>query len=269
MPSSITSVLNYPYTSLWLVDSTLYSVSGNVFTVTTPHPFITGDKAYLSLHGLPRRWAIYYIINITTTTFRLATSLANATNGIAITPPSPLTSISNAPTVYQSLSPASIVDMTEPFLSYSKSSQTFSVTDNVAIDFTVPRWGFPPVSGGAGNALSSVAIPWAVGLISDIGEYKLGFLDTIFFIYGDSVTGAGFDSAYRLDLGIGNRSTLTFNCRILLQNLRASIRVKTTTGSYITLFTSSVLSNNIQGLRFFSSLSINNLALTNCTITYL
>lgn len=268
MPSSITANLNSPYLTLWMVINNNsnnagivnYTVSGNVATVGA-HPFSTGDKVYPADYNFQGIWITRYAIKVSDTQISVATSYVNAIAGTATAFTGVATSsISNLPTVPYAYNAMGINYITEPFLGYSKSAQSFSVNDNVAIDFTVPGWGT--------NSSGFIPLFWAFGLVSDTGGYKLGLIDTMFFQYGDSITGTTSNTTYRNDQA-NTKSNLTFNCRILIQNQRAYIQIKTTSNTYITLFTSSVLSTNIQGLRFFSSLALNGRAFTNCTITYL
>jgi hypothetical protein len=264
MPSSITANLSYPNLVLWRVfnqGSTVgFTVSGSVITlVSGTHPFSTGDTVYYS--EALGSWVIRYAITTNNTQLSLATSYANATAATPI--PTSVgvfnTGFANIPTIYYPSLGVNINLLTNPLAAYSKSAQSFAISDNVSIEFTVPRWG-------SGNVYFDVSY-WTFGLISDVGDYKLGLIDFLQFSYGDSVSGVTINNTYRNDNT--SKSSLTFTFRILLQNKQASIQVKTTTNTYITLFTSSTLSTSIQGLRFFASFPLNGLAFTNCTITYL
>lgn len=270
MPSSITANLNSPYLTIWMAINSIgyanITFSGNVATVGT-HPFSTGDVVYVTNFDEPiwkKRFAIY----ISPTQISVATSYVNAIAQTATSFADNLNYviIANTPSrIINSL--LSISSITEPFLAYSKSAQSFSVTDNVAIDFTVPPT-IKPLAFPGWLDLHNTPVPWAFGLIADTGGYKMGLVEAGYFLFGDSVTGLSLNQTYRNDQP-SSKASLTLSWRILIQNQRAYIQVKTTTNTYITLFTSSILSTNIQGLRFFSSLALNGLAFTNCTINYL
>lgn len=259
MPSSITANLNYPYLAPWWVANDASGGNGIAFTFTTSvanvgtHPFSTGDKIWVTLRTDSAR--IRYVIKVSDTQISLATSLANAVAGSPITLDSNYNNclIGNVPSTSEPSPPKILSD---DFLSYSKSAQSFAVTENVAIDFTVPNWG------QLGRGLFNLFY-WSLGVISDAGNYKfLLWIGNGKYWIADSVLGGVATVNF-------SPSSLTFNCRILLQNQRVSFQVKNTGGSYITVFTSPVLSTNIQGLRFFVNLNINGTALTNCAITYL
>lgn len=269
MPSTITGILSSPYLTLWQVynndnNNNVFTLAGNVITFTAQtHPFSTGDTVYFMDYDLQVAAARRYVIKISDTQISCATSYANAINGIvAAIPLNPgritRASIANVPITNSIYDTLNINAITDAFVGYSKSTQSFSVTDNASIDFTVPSWSPGVPSGLIENFPSAL---WAFGLISDVGSYKLGLLDAVSLRYGDSVSGT--------ITNLTSKSSLTFNFRILIQNQRASIQIKTTANTYLTLFTSSVLGVNIQGLRFFASLGLNGVTLTNCTIAYL
>lgn len=269
MPSSVTANLNFPYLTLWRVFNqsqflqqpvTQFSVSNNVITVTS-HPFSTGNIVYVS-ESVVNDWSIRYAIRINDTQFSLATSETNALNEISTSINNNATSISNVPVIYFQNGGTPISKLISPLAAYSKSAQSFSVSDNVSIDFTLPRWGEIAALNYHGASF------WTFGLISDVGNYRLGMTDNVFFTYGDSVSGTTYNTTYRNDTP-STKSSLTRQFQILIQDRRASIRVKNTSNNYITLFTSSTLSASIQGIRFFTSFALNGLALSNCSITYL
>ena len=268
MPSSITANLNSPYLIKWWVLNNSYNgyigftYVDNVVTVGT-HPFSTGDKIWVTPTG--GNPITRYVIKISDTQISIATSYNNAIAGTASSQDLSLNCfIGNVPAIWGVESTTSSVSViANPFLGYSKSAQSFAITENVAIDFTVPKWGEKSRLWGQFDLP-----PWSFGLVSDTGGYSLGLWDGRNFFYGDSVTGViSKTDTYRNDNN--TKTSLTFNFRILIQNQRAIIQVKTTTDTYLTLFTSSILSTNIQGLRFFANLSLNGIAFTNCTITYL
>lgn len=261
MPSSISAILASPYLEYWIVTDP--TVNNDTVTVTS-HPFSTGDTIYASvnnnaLDGPGVGWLTLYVIRDSATQFRIATSQSNAMSGISTTFTSP-GGISNTPVKHLFNSAVGVNFITQSWLSNSKSAQSFSVTDNVVINFTVPEWGF--------TSTASVGHKWAAGLVADIGNYKIGITDATFLSYGDSITGVSAPAAYRSDVP-SNRATWTFNLRFLLQNKQISIQVLLTNGTYLTLFTSSTLSVNIQGLRLLSNFALNGMRFTNCTITYL
>jgi hypothetical protein len=262
MPSSITSVLSTPYTTYWIVLSP--SVSSDTVTVAS-HPFSTGDKIYASisstvLDGTGRGWTSLFVIVLSATQFKVATSYANAIASIS-TAFTTVSGLSNTPVNHLSNATIGITFLTQPWLSNSKSTQSFAVTDNVAIDFTVSEWGH-------NSGILPVGYKWAAALVSDVGNYLVGISDANYFNYGDSITGMAVHQPTRRDVG-ESRLALTFNCRFLLQNRTVSIQIRKTDETYQTFFTSSTLSPNIQGLRFFSNFALNGINFTNCTITYL
>lgn len=262
MPSSITAILNYPKLVLWKAGNLGnnydgFTVNNNIITVSTTHPFSTGDIVYYS-PAISGNWNVMYAIRFSSTQLSLATSYDNAISGISASVMAANTSIANIPVIYYpGATPINLI--TNPLAAYSKSAQSFEINEKVAIDFTVPRWG-------EGVTYHNVSY-WAFGLISDVGNYRLGLMDFLYFTYGDSVSGTTMNTTYRNDNT--SKASLTFNFRILLESQRANIQIKSTTNTYITLFTSSILSASIQRIRFFSSIALNNLSITNCTITYL
>lgn len=262
MPSSITAVLPSPYLTYWIVTSP--TVTNNTVTVAS-HPFSTGDTIYASINnsaidGLPGLgWLTLYVIKINSTQFNVATSYSNAMSGISTTFTSPA-GLSNTPVKQLFNSAVSITYLTQPWLSNSKSAQSFAISDNVAINFTVSEWGYV----GA----AAIGHKWAAALISDTGNYRIGVTDSTFLSVGDNIVGMSASSTYRFD-NPSTRANWTFTFRFLLQNRTVSIQVLLTTGAYLTLFTSSVLGVNIQGLRLFCNFALNEMKFTNCTITYL
>jgi len=263
MPSSISAILSSPYLSYWI--ATNLTVSNNTATVTS-HPFSTGDRIYASISNsdidgkVGFGWLTLYVIVISSTQFKVATTYSNAMSGISETFFTP-NGLSNTPVKHLFNSPTAITFLTQPWLSNSKSAQSFSVTDSVAINFTVPEWGY--------SDQGAVGHKWAAGLVSDTGNYRIGVTDSNFISVGDSITGMSVLNAYRWDIP-STRFDWTFNLRFLLQDRRISIQVQLTNSTWLTLFTSSIISNvNIQQLRFLSNFALNGMKFTNCTIAYL
>lgn len=262
MPSSISAVLSSPYLSYWIVTNP--TVSNNTVTVTS-HPFSTGDTIYatISNSNIDGKggvgWLTLYVIVISSTQFNVATTYSNAMSGISTTFSS-LNGLSNTPVKNQYNVAVAITFLTQPWLSNSKSTQSFSVTDSVEINFTVPEWGY--------SFQTPLGHKWAAGLVSDTGNYRIGVTDSNVISVGDNITGMSPLVAYRWDVP-STRANWTFNLRFLLQNRQISIQVQLTNSTWLTLFTSSVLDVNIQQLRFLSNFALNGMRFTNCTITYL
>lgn len=279
MPSSITAVLNSPYITPWQVTvpqnavGNPLSVVNNIATVGT-HSFSTGDKIYTCNRGLHNDTnspfgALWYAIKISNTELAFATSYTNAINnvrtGSALTSsdssiaPTGMT-IANVPVIFNDAivpvvtSSAGIITFFNPsfWVSSAKSLQSFNVTDNVQIDFTVPN-----------NITQTTSIMCQThncfGLEGQ-NNYSCGFLRAFSLLRGDSISGTTPFT--------GSTTSWTNAYRFLIQNQRITIQNKQTNGSYLTIFTSSVLSLNISGLRLFSNFSLNGQALTNCQITY-
>ena len=260
MPSSISAVLSSPYLSYWIVTNP--TVSNNTVTVTS-HPFSTGDTIYatISNSNIDGKggvgWLTLYVIVISSTQFNVATTYSNAMSGISTTFFSPM-GLSNTPVKPNWNDTVAITFLTQLWLSNSKSAQSFSVTDSVAINFTVPEWGY--------SDQTPIGHKWAAGLVSDTGNYRIGVTDSNYISVGDNIT--GMSAGYRWDVP-STRANWTFNLRFLLQNRQISIQVQLTNSTWLTLFTSSVLDVNIQQLRFLSNFALNGMRFTNCTITYL
>ena len=241
------------------------TVSNNTVTVTS-HPFSTGDTIYASVSNSNidgkggYGWLTLYVIVISSTQFNVATTYSNAMSGISTTFSSP-GGLSNTPVKQAFNIATAITFLTQPWLSVSKSAQSFSVTDSVAINFTVPEWGY--------SVQAAIRHKWAAGLVSDTGNYRIGVTDSNFMSVGDSITGMSGLTAYRWDVP-STRANWTFNLRFLLQGRQISIQVQLTNSTWLTLFTSSIISDvNIQQLRFLSNFALNGIRFTNCTINYL
>lgn len=282
MPSSITANLTgfgSSYLNLWklsnFVPTGVDTINGvtsgytantstNVVTQTTGSiPLVTGDVVYLATTVSGSFTATRYMIRLSDNTFSLATSRNNALNSIPTTlayftsggnPSFSGVAISNVPMVGSWYGPVSTNTITEALISSSKSAQSFAVTDSATIDFTVPSI----------KTFQQYEIHnhyfWTCGLTSDTGSYTVGFFDDgSTFRCGDINT----------SISTGSKTNATTVFRITLQNRQISIANRRINSTYTTLFTSSTLSLNIQGLRFFANLTLNGQAFTNCTITYL
>jgi len=270
MPSSITANLSsfgMSYLSIWRIwggsnGTATFTASGNVFTTTATIPMSTGDLVYLAQFGYPHATTTRYMIKLTANTFSLATTqvLANAGTASALPYVVADTGISNVPLNGKQgtfVSPSGIIPsgVTNFLMSSSRSAQSFAVTDNVQIDFSVsvPIQTF--------NQFSAYTFyNYVFGLRTDAGNYSCICSDDGAFWVGDTITGFSADQQKTL-------ATTTF--RITLQNRQISIANRRTNSTYTTLFTSSVLSLNLSNLRFFTNLTLDGQAFTNCTITYL
>jgi hypothetical protein len=277
MPSSITANLSSfgnSYLSIWRIwggfnGTATFTASGNVFTTTATIPMSTGDLVYLSQFGYPQATTTRYMIKLTDNTFSLATTQILANTGTASALPYPVaeTGISNVPLngKYFAFSILGNIPsgVTNSLMSSSRSAQSFAVTDNVQIDFSVSV----PIQ--TPSQYSSYTFYYYVfGLRTDAGNYSCIFADDGAFWSGDTITGfsADFNTGYVPSV---SKTLATTTFRITLQNRRISIANRRTDSTYTTLFTSSVLSLNLSNLRFFTNLTLDGQAFTNCTITYL
>ena len=263
MPSSITSILDNPYLSSYLAFPTAVNTNTNVATLAN-HPFNTGDALWTQPYTLVSS-VLRYAIRVDANSLAIATSAANAASDVRVAFPTN--------TIGSTVNGGGLVVANTPILTFfgggfvygssptlkswmnasSISLQSFSVTDNVQIDFTSPAL-FPE------NSFTNIVnIRYIAGLSSAVGGYENWILDASPLWTGDSIT--GFNWTYK--------DSRTNTWRILIQNQRVTVQNLGTNGSYLTLFTSSILSINIQQLRFFFLSGINGLSLTNCRITYL
>ena len=270
MPSSITAILNSPYITLWQVSVPINAegnpllVSDNVATVGT-HPFLTGDIIYTcNRFNQGIGFFKWYAIKISDTQLAFAATYSDAINGVRSTTALSSSnsaisqtgmSIANVPIVFDRLSFNFFARITDSTLwvASSKSAQTFQVTDNVQIDLTIP------------NTIDSSGIAAFIpcynsfGLIGSSG-YSCGLMPASYIFRGDTISGISSVTSF---------TGWTNVYRILIQNQRIYIQNKQTNNSYLTTFTSSILSLSITDLRIFCNFSLNGKAITNCQITYL
>ena len=277
MPSSITANLSsfgISYLSIWRIwggnnGTVTFTASGNVFTTTATIPMSTGDLVYLSQYGYPQPTTTRYMIKLTANTFSLAITqvLANAGTASALPYVVAETGISNVPLngKQNTFSASGNIrsGVTNSLMSSSRSAQSFAVTDNVQIDFSVsvPIQTFDPY-------VPYTFYNYVFGLRTDAGNYSCIFADDGAFWTGDTITGfsANMQTGYVPNV---SKTLATTTFRITLQNRQISIANRRTNSTYTTLFTSSVLSLNLSNLRFFTNLTLDGQAFTNCTITYL
>ncbi|MEY2910709.1 MAG: hypothetical protein RLZZ184_18 [Cyanobacteriota bacterium] len=258
MPSSITSILSAPYLSKYVIRPTLTVVSNTANIIG--HPFQTGDRLFtVSEDGNAKAGTLKYAIRVDANNLSVATTSANASNGIKDTLTSS-TAIGNTLVYYNPNIGASpnfpfaSLDLAN-FLASSKSQQAFAVNDNVQIDFSAPSLTPMQPSSGTWN------VDYCFGLISDVGGYICYVMDISVHWRGDNISGVTW-------VNTPSKSFWTNTWRILIQNRQVYIQNRQTDNSYLTTFTSSVLALNISGLRLYFNSHINGQALTNCQITY-
>lgn len=266
MPGSkITSVLNAPYLSaIWNGTATK---SGDVLTFAAPHGLQTGDIVYTAFGGSAALrqqygyWGIYVIV-LSSTSISLASSLANAINNSVLslsTFPSGSQTFSNIPfTSFMSFYGQIPLSAWQ---SRATSAQVFSLNTPVAIS------GITHTLLGASDQNQ----PYYIGLKTATDSYYCGFGlfnrnnsslwisglgDTISgFSYFSAFTNSGFPAAFRF--------TITSAKRITIEALSNG-----TTGSWVTRFTSSILTTQ-DPLYFFCNSALNNISTTDCQVTYL
>jgi len=266
MPGSIiTSVLNAPYLSaVWNGTATK---SGDVLTFTTAHGLQTGDIVYTAFGGgdalrqMYGYWGVFVIV-LSSTSISLASSLADASNNVVL-------SLSTFPNGSQAFSN---IPFTRPIAFYggiplsawqsrATSAQVFSLNTPVAIS------GITHTMIGASDQNQ----PYYIGLKTATDSYYCGFglmnqnnssLHTSGL--GDTISGfssftgftnTGFPAAFRF--------TITSAKRITIEALSNG-----TTGSWVTRFTSSILTTQ-DPLFFFCNSALNNISITDCQVTYL
>lgn len=237
--------------------------SADTFNVNTsvagalPFPFQTGDVVYHAV-GIQNETLVtrYFAIRVSATSIKVATTYANAIDGVAANLTDSTGSIGYMPhqisNAFMVMKGAGQWNMTYTnyfnknlWQSSAFSVSVFSFSENIAFDFTIENWvmcGIQTITGSYGIGMG-VAGQW--GRIS-----------------GRETGGTEQTNRFSTSLSLGA------NLRIRLQNRIISVQRKETNNSYTTIYTTTTI-NNTELFRFFAYFSLNNTKLSNCTITYL
>lgn len=255
-----------PHSFVWFSSAppTSDGAGSLIFTVAS-HTLETGDLVYLRI-WVTSGVGIYgkrYIIRISSTQFKLATSVQNAVNNIA---DSTLTTNNLTWSVTTNLVSATgsssgrLFDtpLWDTFV-YSRSFNEANAMSSVAFNINSPvrlDWIYP--SSTLDQHLSHV-----VGLTTADGATSFAVLGPPFsgwFLIGRTqyaVTGVSATSGYQ------GRITITSDRRVSI-----SVALLNST-SYTTLWTSSQQSSGLAPLFFYSTFAYASQKITNCTITHL
>jgi hypothetical protein len=238
--------------------STLYTVidafAGMTPAPTISHPFATGDIVYSTVSDSNPN--IRYVINVSSTQFRLASSLSNATAGTALTlgdvtiTTDPTTNFTNVST--SSLYAKFALNL---FSASAKSSQGFNINTPVRIDWNT-----------AGNTNSTQNNGIVAGLwVNATTYYMMTTNANSHFLYsgailnnGNGVSYGGSDVSYKGRIIITSSRTIEFWMARNIAN-----------PTYTLVYTQSALATNTPPLYFVAGFCLNNQRIENCTITYL
>lgn len=227
----------------------------SAFAATVPFPFQTGDVVYYGTSSNITLVTRYFAIRLSATSIKVATSYANAINGIAVDLTTNSTNtnfahyqhqISNAVLMVHTSDTMGITNYFNKDLWQSSSFSTlnFGITENIAFDFTIENYGM--------CGIQTVSGSYGIGVGAVHGNA----------IIGRETTGTALTNRFWYAFSLGT------NLRIRIQSSIITIQRKETNGSYTTIYTTTTITNT-ERFRFFAYFSLNNTKLSNCIITYL
>ena len=251
-----------PHSFLWTSSAppTNDGAGSLIFSVAS-HTLETGDLVYLRI-GDNSSIGVYgkrYIIRISSTQFKLATSVQNAVNSIADStlPTSGVgwavtTNLVSNLTAFNTTAWRELVYRLSFNEANARSSVAFNINQPVRFDWIYPSSTF------SGYSLSNV-----VGLSTANEATSFALLGPPPFL----ISGQG-NSQYNV---IGVSNTSGYQGRIsITSDRRVSISVAPpNSNTYTTLWTSSQQSADLAPLFFYSTFAYAGQKITNCTITYL
>lgn len=266
--STIQAILPSPYQTAWSFSQfggggagTWADSTNSTFTVTS-HPFITGDVIYVRLFNTNSSLATtqikYYAIVVSTTQLRYASTYQNAINGVSLSIPSALwtsgaSGISNNPVIgYNSMTYSAFYSGI--WNASSKSLTAFSSRSKVRIELEFLT--------GDGSAICANAFLGTANFSYVCGFYQDA--SRVNTVGETSNNSAGYNSS---TIQV-TQQLLPPVVRFTIENNRISIAIKLNDGSFMTRFTSSLLSSNLDPLYLFVNMGLNGLGYKNCTITY-
>jgi hypothetical protein len=269
MPGSLLQSINLgnTYDTFWEYTQTDLSTSWansstGIFTVpaTPAHPFVTGDVMYVRLFsstggavGGQLTAGKYYAIVISSTQLKYASTRENALAGISLNIPANLWAITsqrtngigNTPDCGYNFFRGNTAFKPDEWLASSRSSNDFDVSTNVRIEVTHNQ-----KRRGASYALATPTFSSCFGLTF----WALNSASGLAFFPGDNVS---LNEAY------------TGTVRFEIINRRVSMLGQLTSGSFVTIYTSSELSASSAPFYFYANFGLNSMSATDCTITYL
>lgn len=244
------------------INSVTQTLNGSpVLGTPLQFPFSTGDIVYYSVNlSSSTEFVKYFAIKISPTQIKLATSYANAMNGVSVAlSPSDSTSVGfftrMLSSSYLAFQSGPGIGSFNTFLksnwqSSAYSTQTFFVQDKVEIKFDLDTYCFC----GLASLQTTNEFPnYAIGVAIDqdrrvIGRESTGSLSTNRFNSANSISGI---VSIRIKINQG-----VVSVAVLVNNV------------YSTLYSTSLNPTNLP-LRIFSFHSHNNTGLRNCTVAYL
>jgi hypothetical protein len=244
--------------------STLYTVIG-AFAVAYPtpaptisHPFETGDIVYSVVSG--SNPDIRYVINVSSTQFRLASSLSNATAGTALTlgdvtiTTDPTSNFTNVTGLYAKFA-------LNLFSASAKSTQAFNINVPVRIDWN---------TAGNTNVYQNNGI--VAGLWVNATTYYMMTTNVASnFLYSGAILGNGSGITYPSGFPYGTYDT-SYKGRIIITPSRTIefwMARNIANPTYTLVYTQSALATNTPPLYFVAGFCLKNQRIENCTITYL
>lgn len=276
MPGSIITCTGLPstYNSFYMAQNATSSgfagltidASTDTFNVGVPasnFPFLTGETVYYAFTAANLTLVTrYYAIRLSSTSIKLATSVANAFAGTAVDLTTNSLSTNTANNQHQ-ISNVMMLLHSGPDFSYNNifnranyqgsaySTINFSITENIRFEFTIDAYTFAGIvtttetygigvgiakSSGPNNAI--LGREWNDS--TNIGRWQMG--------------SAGVITSARITLTISNRVV--------------TVATGTVATGGITYYTTATITNTEQ-FRFFAYFSLNNTAVRDCVITYL
>lgn len=219
------------------------------------HGLVTGSILYYAYSGSTT--FPVYAIPLTTNTFRLATSLADAQNNVPAT--FGVGALTSAP-VMQFLNVSTSWLYTKFALSLypasAKSSQAFNINTPVQIDWNT-----------AGNTTTAENPGIMVGLwINATTYYSMVRNSSGSFLYSGAVLNNGSGISY------GGGSDTSYKGRIIITSSRTIefwMARNIANPTYTLVYTQSALAANTPPLYFVAGFCLKNQRIENCTITYL
>ena len=273
-PVAPLSFLNVPLSAI--------NTSTDVIDLGTTHNLITGNciwfcflttGATLLNSGGLSALRKYFVIVVTSNTIKLASTLSNANNGIAID----ITSFTANATGFHFGKASQVTNMSfgqgallpEFFTAYAKSNVVFNSSTPVEINFTIPAYNVPvDLSNETSYTIPVLALlrhfefPRCWGLAIRIQNYA-----TVF--NGETTDSLAVPAALISGVGLGSALTAGYNQKYVITPSRTIECWYGPVGSMMTLFytTTALNVNTPLVLEFGSSFSF--CKVQNCTIKYL
>lgn len=270
MPGSIITCTGLPstYNSFYMAQNATSSgfagltinASDDTFNLipTLNFPFQTGETVYYAFTAANLTLVTrYYAIRLSSTSIKIATSVANALAGTAVDLTTSSDSNNLAGNQHQ-ISNVMMLFHSGPSLPYNNifnranyqgsaySTINFSITENIRFEFTIDAYTF------AGIVTTTETYGIGVGIIKTSGP-------------NNTILGREWnDSTNTGRWQMGSAGVIT-SARI---TLTISNRVVTVATGGITYYTTATITNTEQ-FRFFAYFSLNNTAVRDCVITYL